>query len=97
LIKFFILKTDITNPFLIGPPSMVYLTATMLGMAIATHYDVKAKILEWLSKQGVKKFHFVAITPPDTLLDLSITGCLIHLMDVYFGTDAGVCARMVLL
>jgi len=45
------------------------LTATMLQMTVATQHDAKAKGVEWLKNQGVKKFRLVTVTPPDTSLD----------------------------
>ncbi|KIM89448.1 hypothetical protein PILCRDRAFT_225820 [Piloderma croceum F 1598] len=66
------LKNGYYQPALGQPTfdSLIYdeanLTATMLQMTVATQHDAKAKGVEWLENQGVKKFHLVTVTPPDT-------------------------------
>jgi len=55
-------------------------TAAMLQMTIATCHDTKARGMEWLLNQGAQKISLVAVTPPDTSLDLSIPNSLTHLI-----------------
>jgi hypothetical protein len=44
----------------------------MLQMTIATCHDTKARGMEWLLNQSAQKIRLVAVTLPDTSLDLSI-------------------------
>jgi hypothetical protein len=55
-------------------------TATMLQMTVATKHDVKTKGVEWLRNQGVENFRLVAVTPPDTLIDLPVPNTLVPLI-----------------
>ncbi|KIL71128.1 hypothetical protein M378DRAFT_201760 [Amanita muscaria Koide BX008] len=55
-------------------------TATMLHMTVATHHDVKVRVMEWLMSQGVKRIRLVAVKPPNTLLDLPVPNNLTPLI-----------------
>jgi hypothetical protein len=60
------------------------LTATMLQMTVASQHDAKTKVVEWLRNQGATNFRLVAVTPPETLLDLQIPNTLVSLIsEVY--------------
>ncbi|KAF8524245.1 hypothetical protein JB92DRAFT_3109660 [Gautieria morchelliformis] len=59
-------------------------TATMLQMTVATKHDVKTKGVEWLKNQGAEKLRLVAVTPPDTPIDLPVLNTLVpHITEVY--------------
>jgi hypothetical protein len=39
----------------------------MFQITVATHHDANAKVVEWPRNEGVKKFRFLVVVPPDTV------------------------------
>jgi hypothetical protein len=45
-------------------------TAYILQSTVASHHSVKERPLTWLKNLGAKIFRYIAVTPPETQLDL---------------------------